>query len=194
MFFKFQSFEGPSSYKWKDPDTGREFNEPSKAELIKRIVQYRVQNNLEHIEHLSFVLESYWCMLPENAGKCVPIEGNPRGAMGFLKGGIALLRTFLYDSFAPQEVADKRSEQCARCPFNIFPDKGPFVKWSDEVAIASIEDRKSKRHNDLGQCAVCSCPLKAKVFYTGNIENRKDWVENMEAVNCWQLSLMKRDK
>lgn len=193
MFFKFLPFEGPARYCWKDPDTGREFEEKTKDDLITRITSYRLQNNLEEIEHLSFVLEAHWCSLPENAGKCVPIEATPRGTLGYLKGGLALLKTLMYKAFATQEVADSRAAVCLKCPFNVFPDKGGFIKWSNDIAVATIGERKAKGHEELGQCAVCSCPLRAKVFYTGSVERNPDWVHKMEAVGCWQLNLMRKD-
>lgn len=99
----------------------------------------------------------------------------------------------MYKQFASQEVADSRSEYCVKCPFNVFPDKDSFISWSNDIAVATIGERKSKKHDELGQCAVCSCPLKAKVFYVGNVDRNPEWVDKMEAVGCWQLNLMRKD-
>lgn len=159
--------------------------------MIDRINSYRKQNNLEKIEHLGFVLESYWCTLPENFGKCVNVETPPRGTWGYLKGGIALLKTMLYKSFAHQQVADERSRQCSTCKYNVFPDKGEFVRWSNKIAEASTEGRRSVAHEELGQCAVCSCPLRAKVFYNEPIEIEEEWEAPMKEVDCWQLKVRK---
>ena len=185
----FQPFQGPSRFTFKDPDTGRQFDEPSKAALIQRINQYRSANNLEPLDHLSFVLENYWCGLPENRGKCVPVPALQRGVMGFLKGGIAVLKNLMYKQFAHQNVADERSRQCAKCPFNIFPDRGPFVKWSNEIALHSTDGRRSEKHDELGECAVCSCPLRAKVFIDEAVSLEKEWIPKLESVQCWQLKL-----
>lgn len=188
MFYKFKPFDGPSRFTFKDPDTGSTFEEKTKLELIRRIAVYRQQNNLEPIEHISYVLESYWCTLPENEGKCVPATLD-RGFLGYLKGGIALVKQMLYKKFATQEVADKRSEQCSLCRYNVFPDKGVFLKWSEDVAVASVEGRRSKKHTELGMCDVCTCPLKAKVWWSGSIKIEDGWVAPMKEVDCWQLKL-----
>lgn len=191
MFLKFKPFEAPGSYRWKDPDTKREFIEKDKPTLISRIKEYRRQNNLDEIEHIGFILESYWCTLPENAGKCVQVERSPRGTWGYIKGGVALLKTMLYRSFAHQNVADERAKQCSTCKFNVFPDKGGFIEWSNKLAEASTSSRKSKYHDELGECSVCTCPLRAKVFYNESIEIEPAWEKPMAEVNCWQLKVRK---
>lgn len=166
------------------------FEESSKANLIARIEAYREINKLESIESLSFVLESYWCGLPENAGNCVPVEVK-RGVLGYLKGGVALVKQMMYKSFARQEVADARSVQCSTCEFNVFPDKTGFIAWSDKIAEASVGERRSIKHDELGNCAVCSCPLRAKVFYNGVVDIQPEWAEKFNKVNCWQRDLRK---
>lgn len=150
------------------------------------ITAYRKQNNLEDLEMLSEVLENYWCGLPENKGRCEPRELK-RGVLGYLKGGIAVLKNMVYAKFAPQEIADSRGRQCVECKFNTFKDNGPFVEWSNKIAEASTLGRKSKYHDKLGECAVCICPLRAKVFYGDVISLEQEWIEPMQSVNCWQL-------
>lgn len=167
------------------------FEEASKPALIDRITTYRKVNNLEPIEHLSFVLESYWCGLPENAGNCESIKELPRGLLGYIRGGIAYLTTMAYKSMVGQEEADKRSEQCASCKYNFFPDRKGFVRWSDEIAESSTLGRKSKKHDELGNCALCSCPLRAKVFYNGTVKIEESWKAGMQEVGCWQLRMDK---
>ena len=191
MFFKFRAFEAPSRFEFKDPDTGRQFVEASKQALIDRITAYRQVNNLEPIEHLSFVLESYWCQLPANIGKCQPIEHTPRGTFGYFKGGLALLTTVLYKQFAPQKVADERSRQCAGCKFNVVPQTEGWVGWANSLAKTCTDGKKSEKHDELGQCNVCTCPLRSKVFYTGEVESKPEWKAKFKEVNCWQLGLMK---
>lgn len=190
MFFKFKAFQGPASYSFKDPDTGYIYRETSKQELISRITAYRAQNNLEPIEHLPFTIENYLCGLPENTGKCEPVELK-RGLMGTLRGGIALLKNYMYQSFASQEVADERAKQCSQCKYNVFPDKGAFIEWSDHIAINSVGDRKTALQEELGSCIVCSCVVKAKVWYTGEVPAVAEQLPKFEEVACWQLKLMK---
>ena len=190
MFSKFHPFEGPAEIKFKDPDTGREFKENDKQTLVNRIRVYRAQNNLEPIEELESVLECYWCGLPENAGKCGPVTLK-RGFMAYLKGGMALIKNMAYPSTVSQEEADRRASICVKCPKNVFPDKGAFLKWSDEIAYHSIGDRRSKLHDELGNCEICSCPMRAKVWHDGKIDLEPEWIEPMKSVGCWQLNFRK---
>lgn len=191
MFSKFKVFDGVNKFTWVDPDTGRAFQESSKKLLIDRIQSYRKANNLEEIEHISFVLENYWCSLPENAGRCEPIQQLPRGVVGYLKGGIALMSTVLYKSFAHQNTADARAKQCVKCPYNVFPDKTGFRAWSDWIAVKSVERRESIHREELGECAICTCPLKAKVFWDGPVDIKPEWEEPLKEVKCWQLDIRK---
>lgn len=105
--------------------------------------------------------------------------------MGYIKGGIALLQNMAYDSIVSDERANKRAEVCIKCPHNVFPDKGSFMHWADKLAEASVGDRKSKYHKELGNCEVCSCNMRAKVFYGGKIDLPEDQVKALPDF-CWQ--------
>lgn len=190
MFSKFKPFEGPEKFSWQDPDTNRMFHAPSKRELVDRILAYRRQNNLEEIEHLPAVLENYWCGLAENFGKCEPVKLE-RGFLAYKQGAMTLLKNMVYQSFVPQIVADKRAEQCSMCKYNVFPDKEGFVAWSDKIAEASTLGKRAAKHEDLGNCDVCTCPLRSKVFMGGSIPLEKEWLPKMREVNCWQLKVGK---
>lgn len=159
---------------------------------MQQIVAYRSQNELPQIEEMDAVIENYLCGLPEHQGDCRKYKVLKRGFLSFIKGGVALLKNMAYDSFAPQSVADTRSFQCRECPNNTFPDKGAFIKWSDEIAVASVGSRRSSCHNSLGSCSVCDCPLRAKVFYNrSDLTFTEPQLEALREVNCWQLSLLK---
>ena len=191
MLLKFKPFHAPLNYRFKDPNTGFKFEAASEKELLLRIRSYREQNNLEPLEFLEAVVENYLCHQPENVGGCKPRGEFKRGIFAYLKGGIVLLQNLMYSSFVNQEVADARSQQCADCRFNVFPDRDRFIKWSDNIAVASVGDRKSIRHESLGNCEVCSCPLRAKVHYAGKVTLSSEEIEKMKTVNCWQLNIQK---
>lgn len=191
MFLTLKPFTPPRRYTFKDPDTGFQYAAKDRSELVQRIVTYRAQNKLEQIDHLNLVLENYWCMLPENAGACSPlrpIKEIKRGFFETLKGGIALLKNVYYgeENIVSQSIADERSKICSTCPYNVFPDKTDFIAWSDELAEASVGPRRSKHHKDIGNCSVCSCPLRAKVWYKGPFSLPPAQKEQMIKVNCWQ--------
>lgn len=185
MFKRFKSFEGVSSFTFIDPDTGRDFKEASKQLLIDRIQVYRVQNNLKEIEHISEVLDNYWCSLPGNAGKCEPIEFK-RGILGYIKGGIALLTNVAYRSFCSYDEAQRRADICIKCPHNIFPDKEGFLKWSDNIAEHSVGERKTTVDKELGNCELCTCPLRAKVHIGSDSFGISEEVNKTLPDYCWQ--------
>lgn len=170
---------------FKDPDTGFDYAGSSRADLVRRILAYRIQNKLPQIEALDKVLDNYLCALPENKGKCYRYKLE-RGLLPAIKGGIALLENLWFKKTVSQKEADRRSKICAGCKYNIFPDKGKFVEWSDEIAVHSVGEKKSAYHDKLGNCAVCTCPLRAKVWFGGKLTNPADQEEMMRKVKCWQ--------
>lgn len=188
IFKKFKNFNHPKTFKFPDPDTKRLFTGTSVKDLATQVSGYRKQNELEELEYLEATITNYLCHLPEHKGLCEPYRQPNRTIFQYMRGGIAVLKNIAYKRFASQEVADERSEICANCPLNEFPNKGHFITWIDEIAVLSIGERKSKRHNDLGVCGGCSCPMRAKVFYADRIKLTKDQAETMSKVpNCWQL-------
>lgn len=195
MLKTFKAFEAPYRYDFVDPDTGHKFIDYNRDSLIDRIVAYRSQNRLAPIEKLPEVLNNYWCSQPENVGKCRPCEEEvTRGFYAVLQGGITLLKALAMKHFSPQEVADARSEQCKDCKYNSFPDRGPFRVWIDDVAVSCVGSRKSKHHEDIGICAVCTCPLRSKVFIEEKLPAfTPKQVELLRGVKCWQLKLSGQD-
>lgn len=183
-------FLGFQVIRFVDPDTRFKFQGTSIQGICQHIRTYRSQNNLPELEFLEDVVVNYNCMLKENLGVCEP-SPTPlrRGLIQTIRGGIALIQNLMYSSFAPQNVADVRSEICKNCTLNSFPDKTKFVKWSDDLALQTIGDRKSKYHDELGTCLGCSCPLRCKVFYNGTISLEKVEQDTMRKANpkCWQL-------
>lgn len=148
-----------------------------------KVRNYRKQNNLEEIENLPDVIENYLCTLPENRGNCVPYTP-PRGLMGYLKGGITLLWNMAFNSYATKEVAMRRAEICLSCPNNTFPeDRNAFEKWSNEIAYHSLGGRSTEVDERLGTCAVCTCPLRVKIW-NGNVTKDKQYNDKFPDF-CW---------
>lgn len=185
MFERFKPFSAPSNFYFKDPDTGYKYQRESRKALIEHISNYRLQNRLEPIEHIDTVLENYWCKQPENSGKCEPMK-LARGIIPAIKGGILLLKSYLMKEKVSQEVADYRAEVCKECPHNLKAQLNPMHASQDAVALLSIGRSRSKHFEELGNCAVCSCPLKVKVWYGGSIELSRSQYEEMVKVQCWQ--------
>jgi len=192
VFLRFKPFTGSLVYRFVDPDSSYQYVAGNKTDLLRAIISYRVLNQLPAIEHLDMVLDQYLCGLPENCGACEPYELK-RGFLATIKGGVSLLEWMLFpnDHTASQEQADIRAAQCATCPKNIFPDRTCFIKWSDDIALACIGDKRSYCHDMLGHCSVCQCVLRAKVFYTGDMRLTPDQIAEMKTVSCWQLEEVK---
>ena len=58
------------------------------------------------------------------------------------------------------------------------------------IALHSVGDRKVTLQDQLGHCDGCSCVLKAKVHYGGEINLSSEEEEVIRCCNpdCWQLS------
>lgn len=182
---RLKPFRGPHRYKFIDPDTGQSFHAAKREELVARIVMYRRQNELPEIENLNLVIDKYLCSLPENRFNCEEVKLH-RGLMAYIKGGVSLIKNMLYDSYVDQDEADRRASICIKCPENVFPgNKTQVMQWTDTIAEHAVGDRKSIYHEELGNCAVCSCVLKAKVWMGPPIEVTKEEEENLPSY-CWQ--------
>lgn len=188
----FKPFEASSVFQFPDPDTGRMHTAHTRAELVATIVNYRIQNRLAPIVRLDLVLNNYLCTLPINAGKCAP-QPLKRGFMQYIKGGLALIEQLYYGdaNMVSQAEADRRAQICINCSCNVFPDRDMFIKWSDDLALHTIGDRKSAVHDKLGNCDGCSCPLRCKVWYKGPFNLSPEEKDKMKTCNpsCWQLHL-----
>jgi hypothetical protein len=192
IFKKFKPFESPRKVSFRDPDTGREFKGPTISDVANQIRGYRSQNELPPLDLLEIVIENHICNFPIHAGCCTPLKGPKRTFMHYVRGGVAFLKNVAYKDFADQVEADRRSEICVQCPHNIFPDRGGFVKWIEDLTNRSVGKRQSKHHNELGLCGICTCPLRSKVFFKGKITLTKEELRKMselENPKCWQVPL-----
>lgn len=192
MLKTFKAFEAPSRYDFVDPDTHHEFLNRNKHDLMQDIIAYRAQNNLPHLEYLSSVLDNYWCEQLVNVGKCQECDPPP-GFLTYLQGGITLIKAMLLKRFASLPIAEARAAVCVKCPYNSFPDRGPFLAWIEDIAVACVGEKKVSVKEKLGVCAICSCPLRSKVFIDEELPPFTPLqIEKMEAVKCWQPALTRK--
>ena len=184
----FKPFQTSAVWEFLDPDTNYKHIGGTREELIRNIVKYRSNNQLDPIERLDIVVENYICSLPQNCGKCEPRKLS-RGLMQYIKGGVALVQNIYYKEFVSLAEAEKRAALCISCSCNHFPDKDLFMAWSDEIALNSVGNRTVPDSHLLGNCLGCSCVLKAKVHYGGEIDLSKEEEVLIRACNkkCWQL-------
>lgn len=196
MMFRFPPFKAPKRWVFIDPDTKYQYEAPTKEALVERVKAYRTQNRLPDITAISVVIENYVCNLPENKGACEEVKLN-RGWQTYLKGGFTLLHNVFYgdSNIVSTELATERANQCKTCKFNIFPDKGPFAAWADAQAENATAGKSKlldpKLREELGNCEACSCNMRAKVWYGGEISLTPVEQAKMKEVNCWQLKHLK---
>lgn len=187
VFQKFKGFKLASRAVFKDPDTGYEYSANSQVDLYNHIQKYREQNGLEKIDMLPSVVENYQCGLPENAGMCIGEDVLTRGFLPSLRGGVTLLVSALYKKMVSKKAANERSKICLKCPHNVFPlHKAVYVERADQLAEKLTGGRKSSNYSELGNCGVCSCPLRAKVWLDS--DNFKLSLKQIEKTpkDCWQ--------
>lgn len=186
MFKKFAPFRSSKVFLFKDPDTAFVYKANTLHDLTQYIISYRQQNDLPPIDHLPDVLENYLCSLPQNQGACERAELK-RGFMQWARGGIALLRYVVFKEKAPKAEADRRALICAKCPHNTFPDKKGFIKWADETAMIQTGGEQSTHNSLLGNCEVCSCNMRAKVFIKKENISLSERERTALPKFCWQI-------
>lgn len=192
MLMKFAPFRTSEVWEFIDPDTGHKYKAVDRRGLIREIVQYRANNNLDALERLDVVIDNYLCGLPVNSGACVAREPLNRSLLATLKGGIVVLENLLYSKMVTQETANRRAKQCSTCKFNVNPDKSRFEAWCDDIAERMTGGKQTPYQYNLFNCEVCSCPVRAKVWYGGTVTLTKEQELQMQTVDCWQLGIQKK--
>lgn len=193
-----------------DPSTGYKYNAkyPAFINLIDHITMYRKINNLEEIENVELLVESYLCELRENASFVVETADNlPLKLDQYLTGLKVLLKTLSAKytdegAFVSDELANARAERCVKCRYNTtgIKDFTLFEKISRKLAGVVIGKGHLKYDSFLGQCILCGCGLKEKVrlrkqMFIGDMKdnvkitlpnnNMRDIENNL--MKCWQI-------
>lgn len=195
-------------YKFVDPDTGFVFGLPYKTfeDLEDHVRAYRSQNNMPMIDRFRMVWEAYICAnTPGMDMKCCSVEEKiARNFKQYWNGAKAFVKsTFLGDeAFVEKSVADERAAKCIDCSENIRNighSQGQF--YSDKFINMQIAGRRSDHHEKLHTCRVCTCILKAKVFYKdsvvaeslseseiGALTRQPRSIKTGKRFECWQLT------
>lgn len=72
--------------------------------------------------------------------------------------------------FVTQAEADRRAALCVGCPHNVTPAAKSWAQqWTDGKMIDAVEGRKTAHHDRLAVCQVCSCELRAAVWWLPDI-------------------------
>lgn len=195
-------------YVFCDPDTGKHFSYPSYAELESAVQKYREDKDLPRIAKFRAVWEHYIC---ENVagmeGRCCQVaEYIKRSFEQFWQGGKSFVRAAVAGkaAFVDQTTADRRAAICKQCDQNV-KNIGHRNFYTDTAIKQQVGQRRSVHHDDLHTCKICSCILKAKVFYNNKIVagsitdtelvqlTRRPRDAAGRPLRCWQLDCMLDD-
>lgn len=164
-------------------------------QLVERIVEYRVINNLP-LGDASAEAQDWICR--HSGAPCVPANVG-RGMLAKIPSGADLAR-FLYamaewmraDDVVPQEEAERRAEICAGCPFNCqIADQACFGCFGLLARIMRIiGQRKTRMDQTIKFCGHCGCSLHVVVFAPLGILNRTHandtFPEDIGGQPCWR--------
>lgn len=109
---------------------------------------------------------------------------------GLIKGKVARGEAV----FVSADVANDRARICAKCPQNVIPaGKGWLQNWTDGQMLKSVEGRITVSHDRLGVCDVCSCELRAAVWWQPDIiattTRGAKFARNLPA-HCWKRKII----
>lgn len=197
-------------FQFVDPDTGQVFRAATYTDLETQVQTYRQQNNLPRIPKFRVVWEHYSCEnVPGMLSRCCDVADAVKRTFGqYFRGGKSYVRALLKGetAFVDQIVADRRAAICKQCDQNVVNyGHSNSQYYSDKFIKRQIGSRRSKFHDDLHTCKICSCILKAKVFYNDDIVagsitdselvqlTKKPKDTSGRHLKCWQLQALQSD-
>lgn len=164
----------PGGYWYTQPESGRTFHHYARGPFLDAIRDHRLAN--EYPISATWVQEIEDEMCKGNPGwlgracRRVGDRHNPRqlsfaATLSFLQ---MLVGWFVRGAqLVDQEEANRRANACAGCPMNKELSFGCGLCMSSiyEALKKLIGDRKTDRDDVLGSCGICSCSLKAAVWF-----------------------------
>lgn len=96
--------------------------------------------------------------------------------------------------FVDQTEGDRRAAICVNCPNNVIPaGKGWLQNWTDGQMLKSVEGRTTASQDRLGVCEICSCELRAAVWWQPDIvaTTTRDakFARNLPS-HCWKRRII----
>jgi hypothetical protein len=195
----------------KKPFTG------SFTEAVQFLLAFRSKNPAlcekngwkTEIEDVEFAVDQYNSQRMVAGGFLgfVEMEGDPPqptggkrrsgpGVVAAAVSGLAIYRE-LFTTSTPvsKDEAERRAAICTGCPQN---KPGGFKEWfvgsvakglTELLAIMRDLDLTTSRDNELGTCAACHCPMRAKVFADLTVIRKHMRPEETAALDkrCWIL-------
>lgn len=178
----------PGGWKWYHPKSGQILSRDSYSEILE--AAQRTLLNLEGDPSLAasqIHQETAENLLRMGRGDLVQVVKEvPREAGQYASGAKAAFLKWWRESpiyglihgkasrgeavFVDQAEGDRRAAICAKCPHNVIPaGKGWLQNWTDGQMLKSVEGRETTSQDKLGVCDVCSCELRAAVWWQPDI-------------------------
>lgn len=173
-----------SGYVFRDKDGTPHVSTRSWRDLIKRLESYRRLNKLPMGNPEKEVLDQ---ACERNPGHCYddetpPVVSAPRSLIkSAVLGWLASIRRVKDQlTFVSSDVAAKRTETCANCPFNVPLKQGcaPCQTFIAEMRKSILRDRKVDSR--LNACEKFSRDAGVMVYIDGVAEQRDDLPDH-----CW---------
>lgn len=192
---------GPSGgWKYTQPESGKTFEHYDHETWLRQIQDHRLGNGYPISHDWIAQLHDEACKQnPHWQGKtCRRIVGNKptrralsfAAALSFLK----MLTKWALDGakLEDQEEAERRAAICAGCPYNVTLSFGCGACMSTVLAAIKglLGKRATTQDKKLGACGICSCSLKASVWFPASTqfnsldEDTKDQFRKVEF--CWK--------
>lgn len=202
----------PGGWRWLHPRTGRVHCRASFAEILEG-AERTLLNLGEDPSLAAAQIHKATGEYLIGAGRADLVEVTkevPRSADQLLSGAKAAFLRWWKESpifglikgkagrgepvFVDQAEGDRRAAICAGCRHNVKPaGKGWLQNWTDGKMLDSIEGRTTASHERLGVCDVCSCELRAAVWWVADIiaaaTRGAKFARNLPA-HCWKRKII----
>ena len=189
----------PGGWKYRVPETGQEFTEPSLDALIQKLLAHYKANGYAPPADLPHLIEDYICnKQPDYCTGNDPIK--PKFIAGLahtfhtVVQGTRTLLTWAGHGFARVDISlsEARAEVCSTCPNNQEPEGCTVCNIN---GLRELTDKISGKHatrfdDALKACKVCSCQLKAKTRIPHAILWQHTDKEQKAAfpARCWMIT------
>lgn len=114
--------------------------------------------------------------------------------MGDISRFAATLRGWAKSGMTPvnQEIADKRAETCAKCPYNVEVTGCSMCKKMVKTLFPALKDKRTTSHESLQSCSGCGCVLRYKVYMPADALPPSTNKPELYHEDCWVRDVLER--
>lgn len=188
----------PGGFRYTQPETKTKLSAPSLPELLVKVRDHRLANNLPiRLEWKQEVEESLCNELPSGFCRHVysprdtPLAAADRALSVYeVLAGAKLMGAWLFKGFnkVSQEEADARARICRACHFN-QPATGCTTCASNamrEAVTAALGSSRTADHDSLHTCNVCGCTLQVAVWAPQDLIEKFSTKNTQAPEWCWK--------